>query len=88
LREAFMEKSPIDSKTGGKAKKYPLSGRVLIALIIDSQKPDLTRFSKERETLIQEMMVRKSQDLFQNWARNRFTKSKIDPNPAILQPNE
>jgi parvulin-like peptidyl-prolyl isomerase len=84
MKDAFATQSPIDSHQGGKPKKYILAGRVLVALVVDSQKPDATKLAQERIALIRQISSRKARDLYQEWMKKISSKAKIDMNPAVV----
>jgi len=44
MADLFAAKSPIDPSQGGKAKKYVSGAWVLVAIISETQKPDLAKF--------------------------------------------
>lgn len=84
MNDAFSARSPIDPTLGGKAKKYEMTGRVVVALVVESQKPDFKQFEKERPTLIRQISTRKSKDLYQEWTKSLVAKSKVETNPAVV----
>ncbi len=88
ISDAFAEKSPIDSKLGGKPKKYLMAGRVLLAVVTESQKPNLAEFDHERDSLMQQISARKSREIYQDWMQRLAKKAKIETNPAVVGASE
>jgi parvulin-like peptidyl-prolyl isomerase len=84
LADAFSAKSPIDLSAGGQAKRYNLSGRVLIAWVTESKKANWDEFSAQREILMGEMSNRKFANFFDGWIKGLGERSKVEPNPAVV----
>lgn len=84
LKDAFSPVSPIDGKASGKAKKYPVADRILIALVVDSQKPDLAKLPTERNTLIRQISMKKGRDLYQDWMKAVAGKAKVETNTSVV----
>jgi hypothetical protein len=84
MADAFADKSPVDPKQGGQAKKYPLAGRVLVAVVTETQRADPAQFSKDQDTLKQQITSRKSRELFQDWMGQLTKKAKIEMNPSVV----
>ena len=84
IKDALSDPSPIDAAQGGKAKKYLMGDRVLIALVIDSQKPDLTQLESQRAQLAQQVFMRKIRSMYQLWESSLVQRAKIDLNPAVV----
>ena len=82
--DVFAARSPIDEKQGGKAKKYPIAGQILVALTTEDQKPDFSKFEKERGTLVKQISMRKSRELSQEWLKKLVSQAKIETNPAVV----
>ena len=88
MRDAFSESSPIDAASGGQAKKYLMGDRLLVALVIDSQKPDLKQFDAQRAGLLQQLYSRKMRSLYQAWESGLMQRAKIDINPAVVSSSD
>jgi hypothetical protein len=84
LSDAFAAKSPIDPKQGGKAKKYNVGAATVVALVTDSQAPDLSKFEEEKPALREQLRRRKEGELFQAWLKTLRDKAKIDANTAVV----
>lgn len=84
LADAFALPSPIDPKAGGKAKQYNSAAWVLLAVVSESQKADLSQFEKERETLTRSLVARKERELFEEWIKGIRAKAKIVPNADVI----
>jgi parvulin-like peptidyl-prolyl isomerase len=84
MADAFVAKSPIDPKPGGKAKKYLLPGRIIVAMVVDSKSPDLASLEKERDGLLRQITSRKMREMYQDWMKKVVAKAKIDTNPAVV----
>ena len=88
LKDAFASKSTIDGKAGGKPQKYNLAGRVLVALVVDSKIPDFAQLESERQSLVQQIMTRKTRGLYEAWMRTRTADAKIEPNASVVSSGE
>jgi hypothetical protein len=84
IKDAFASKSPIDAKAGGKAKKYPMADRVIVALVIDSQRADFSKLGSERGSLIRQISAKKGRELYQEWMKSLASKAKIETNPSVV----
>lgn len=84
LNDAFAIQSPIDARQGGKAKKYVLPGRVLVAVVTETQKPNLAQLDTERGALLRQIFGKKSRELYQDFMKKISSKAKIDMNPAVV----
>jgi hypothetical protein len=80
MADAFSAKSPIQEKP----KKYELAGRVVVAVVTEAEKPDLAKLETERPALFQQIAMKKSRELYQEWMKKLTQKAKIDPNPAVV----
>jgi hypothetical protein len=87
MADAFAEKSPIDPTQGGKVKKYDFPGRVLIAVVSETQKPDLTKLVSRHDTVAREIIAKKERTLFEAWLKVQTEKAKIDANPSVVGGN-
>ena len=88
IKDALVEPSPIDAAQGGKAKKYLMGDRVLIALMVDSQKPDLTQLDSQRAQIAQQVFSRKIRSMYQMWESSLVQRAKVDLNPAVAGSTE
>jgi hypothetical protein len=88
VKDAFALKSTIDGKAGGTPKKYNLAGRVLVALVIDSKVPDFSQLETSRQSLVQQIMTRKTRSLYEAWMRAVSTEAKIEPNASVVSSGE
>jgi hypothetical protein len=84
LADAFAIKSPIDGANGGTAKKYQVVGKTIIALVTESQTPDLASLGEQRESLLAEIRSRKSSVLYQEWIKKLTTKAVIEMNTSVV----
>jgi parvulin-like peptidyl-prolyl isomerase len=84
MADAFSDKSPIDAATGGKVKRYSSMNWVMLAVVSESQKPDLSKIGAEHDKLAHQIIARKERSLFEAWLKQAVEKAKIDPNPAVL----
>jgi len=84
MADAFSEKSPIDPAQGGKAKTYNSATWVAVALVSETQKPDLSKLATERPTMMKQITARKERDLFESWIKKAVDKAKIDTNTAVV----
>jgi parvulin-like peptidyl-prolyl isomerase len=83
-QDAFATKPVIDLTSGGKAKKYQLADRILIAAVSETQKPDLSQLAEQRDTLIRQVVGKKMKDQYQEWMKKLSAKAKIDKNPSVI----
>ncbi|MBL7714633.1 MAG: SurA N-terminal domain-containing protein [Bdellovibrionales bacterium] len=84
LADAFAADSPIN----GKAKKYVSGAWTLVAVLIDTKKPDLSQLSKEREKILKQLSFRKERELYEAWMKKFREKSSIDLNTAVISGSE
>ena len=84
LADAFAEKSAINPKLGGKAKKYSLPGRTVVAWVSEVKTPDLTQFPAAKEGLMKQLLGKKTRELYQEWMKKVTAKAQIDMNPAVV----
>ncbi len=84
LKDAFAKKSPIEVAQGGKAKKYPVAGGILVAVVTGSQAADASKFEASRQKLLEQIEAKRERELFGSWLDSLLTKAKIDMNPAIV----
>ena len=82
--DAFAKKSPIDPAQGGKPKKYDSAAWAMVAVISETQKPDISKLDSERETLVNQMLQRKQRGLEEEWMKKLNAKAKIDMNKAVV----
>lgn len=82
--DAFKAKSPIDAKNGGTAKKYTSAGWTVVALVVDSQRADLSELEKSREAILRQLVYRKEQEMMSEWMRKVQSKAKIETNAAVI----
>lgn len=80
LKEAFQDPSPLQ----GKAKKFQLPGRVVVAMVSKVEKPDWSKFELEKERLESMLKYRKEQELVQAQIKEATAKAKIEKNDAII----
>lgn len=74
------------SKSGltGEAKKYSLALGTVVAIAVESQAPDMSKFEEQRETLVKQVLMRKQRDLYQNWITELTKAAKIEKNATVL----
>jgi hypothetical protein len=84
MGDAFAAHSPIDPTRGGKAKKYTSGAWTLVAIVEETQKPDLAKFDSERESILGQLSTRKERELFDTWLKAVSVKAKIEPNLSIV----
>lgn len=84
MADAFADKSPINSATGGKVKTYSVNNWVIVALVAESHSPDLTKLGTEHDKLAQQIITRKEREMFDTWLKKVSEKAKIDANPAVV----
>jgi len=84
LQDAFSSPSPIDLKAQGRAKKYQLADRILVAVVVDSQNADLSQLPEQRSTILKQVVSRKTRELFQEWMKKLTDKAKIEKNAAVV----
>lgn len=84
MADAFAEKSPIDPTQGGKAKTYNSASWIAVALVSESQKPDMSKLEAERASVMKQITARKERDLFESWIKKAVDKAKIDTNTSVV----
>lgn len=84
MADAFADKSPIDPAEGGKAKTYNSASWVAVALVSESQKPDMSKLEIDRPAMMKQITARKERDLFESWIKKAVDKAKVDPNQSVL----
>lgn len=85
IKDAFATKSPVDPTLGGKPKKYSMAAGALIAVVTESQKPDLAKFTdEEREKRVSQLAQKKHGDVFGAWMKELEKKAKIETNDAVV----
>lgn len=74
------------SKSGltTEAKKYSLAVGTVVALVVETQTPDFSKFEEQRETLAKQVLMRKQRDLYQNWISELTKAAKIEKNATVL----
>jgi hypothetical protein len=81
MKDLFSDHSPLE---GGKAKLYKTAAWTMVAVLSESQKPDLAKLPTERGSLIKQIVTRKERDLFETWMKGLTDKAKIDGNPSVV----
>jgi parvulin-like peptidyl-prolyl isomerase len=84
LKDVFAAKSPINPADGGKAKKFVSANWVLVAVVTDVKKPDLSKLDSQRGELLKQIASRKQRELYDAWLKKLTDKASIDPNPSVL----
>lgn len=87
-KDAFASKSPIDPAQGGKAHKYVTPGYVLVAVVTQVKKPDVSKLDTDpaaRIALIKQIAGKKQRELYDEWLKKIQAKATIDPNPQVVQ---
>ncbi len=84
MADAFAAKSPIE----GKAKTYRSANWVLVALVSESQRPDLAKLDSERDSLIRQIQQKKLRGIQEGWMKKLMERSKIVSNPDVVGANE
>jgi hypothetical protein len=84
MNDAFAEKSPIDPKAGGKAKKYQSSGWSMVAVVSETETPDLAKLQSERDQLLKQISFRKERELYEAWLKKLTDKARIKKNDAVI----
>jgi len=83
FNDVFSDASPIQ----GKAKVYEVSGRIVVATVIDSKKADLSKFEQEREKMYLQLKMKKDRQIMDQMMKRLVEKATIKPNPAIVGEN-
>jgi len=66
-------------------KKYLLGNRILVAWVVDSQGANFKAFEKEKDALLRQLTMKKTQDFFQAWIGQMRKVSQVESNPAVIQ---
>lgn len=78
LKDAF-------AKTPAKTpKKYATAAGTVVAVVIDSQSPDMAQFQGKMNQLKEQIASSKARELMQAWIQEVSKKAKIEPNPAVV----
>ncbi len=86
IKDAFASKSPINPEDAGKAKKYAVPAGIVLALVVQAQKPDLAKLdAAEHDKLLEQIATRKERELYESWLKKIVAKASIKPNPDILR---
>ncbi len=88
MADAYDPKLPIDPSAGGRAKKYNLPSGILVVLVNQSEKPDLSAFDSEKTTLADKLTQHKWQELHQALVKKLNASAKIDKNPQVVDSKE
>ncbi|MFN7686054.1 MAG: SurA N-terminal domain-containing protein, partial [Oligoflexia bacterium] len=87
IADAFAEKSPIDLSQGGKAKKYTSGGWVAVAVVAESQRPDLSKLvakqANEKSKLEDQIRIKKQRLLEEDWLQALRDRAKIEMDPQL-----
>jgi peptidyl-prolyl cis-trans isomerase D len=85
VKDAFQTPSPLDPKNAGKAKKYSVARGVVVAVLVSSQTPDLTKLTAEELMANRKKLGQnKESELYGNWMKQLKTKAKITKNDAVF----
>jgi hypothetical protein len=84
LLDAFAEKSPITTSSGGKAKKYDGAASVVVAVVFEVKKPEMSKFAGESAKLEQQIRTRKERELEEQWIQGLKEKAKIKMNSDLV----
>lgn len=84
MADAFAAKSPID----GKAKKYSSGNWTLVAVVTETQKPDFSKLTEQKDTLVRQLNFRKERALQDAWMKRLKDNSKIEMNEAVMAGGE
>jgi hypothetical protein len=66
------------------AKIYPSAAWSAVAVVSETQKPDMAELDSKRMTLLHSITARKEKDLFDAWIKKMSESAKIDPNPSVI----
>lgn len=83
LKDAF---GPVGAQK--KPKIYHSAGKVIVAVVTESQSPNLADFEKQKASQMNQMHSRKVRQVYQDWMKNLTTKAKVDQNAAVVAGNE
>lgn len=81
--DAFAKNSPIQAK-GGAPKVYNAPGWTMVALVSESESPDLAKLESAREEVRNSLASRKERGLFESWMKKLNAKAKIRRNESIV----
>jgi hypothetical protein len=84
MADLFAAKSPIDPAQGGKPKKYVSGAWILVAVVSETQKPDLAKFESTKPQLFKTILSQKQRELFESYIKKVEKTAKIDPNPDVV----
>jgi hypothetical protein len=84
LQDAFAEKSPLIASQGGQAKKYESAAWVVIAVVTDVKKPEISKLAGESAKLEQQLRARKERELEEEWIQELRGKAKIKVNSSVI----
>jgi hypothetical protein len=84
MKDMWATPSPVDAKP----KKYNSIGWVLVAMVVDAQRPDVAKIDATRDTLIKQIAAKKEREIYEAWTRKLMEKAKIDPNPSVVNEGE
>ncbi len=85
VKDAFTPASPLDPKQGGKAKKYNVARGIVVAILVDQQKPDFSQLSSvEMEKTRKKIAQGKEGELYGAWLKQLKTHAKITKNDAVF----
>ncbi len=87
MTDAFASSSPIDADAGGKAKKYVSGAWWLVALVIESQRPDPSKFDERKAALVRQLAYRKEQELQGAVLKRLQEKATVKRNDAVVNPD-
>jgi hypothetical protein len=80
VADAFAESSPIV----GKPKRYTSASWVVVALVTDSEKPDLAKLDSDRAQIARTAAARKERELMDGWLKGLQESAKIDMDKRII----
>ena len=84
LKDVFAAKSPINPADGGKAKAYNSAAWWVVAIVSDSQKPDLSKLDQSRDQLLEQIASRKERALYDAWMQGLVKHAKIEKNAQVV----
>ncbi|MBI4924320.1 MAG: SurA N-terminal domain-containing protein [Bdellovibrio sp.] len=88
LADAFNKDSILEPSKGGSAKKYQLPTGTLVAIVSESENPDLSKLDAEKQELTRKITYKKLQALNQAFLKKLHTKAKIEKNPQVVEDKE
>jgi parvulin-like peptidyl-prolyl isomerase len=68
-----------------KPRKYMTSAGIVVAVVTQTQKPDLSKLESSRSALIQQIAGKKQRAMYDDWLKRITAKANVDPNPAVMQ---